>query len=113
MGAASPFRTERPKPRHQGARLRHKPGARAAPRARGWPPTARQHTRREKLAKSCRRSQELDVLRERFPRQSAAAIFSLVASWRLHGIDPQQYLDEVMRVLPYWPKHRYLELAPR
>ena len=45
--------------------------------------------------------------------ESAAAIFSLIASCRLHSIDPQQYLDEVMRVLPYWPKHRYLELAPK
>jgi hypothetical protein len=26
--------------------------------------------------------------------------------------DPEQYLDEVMRVLPYWPDSRYLELAP-
>jgi hypothetical protein len=45
--------------------------------------------------------------------ESAAAIFSLIASCRLHSIDPQQYLDEVMRVLPYWPKHRHLELAPK
>jgi transposase len=45
--------------------------------------------------------------------EGAAAIFSLVASCRLHGIDPQEYLDEVMRVLPYWPKERYLELAPK
>jgi transposase len=45
--------------------------------------------------------------------ESAAAIFSLVASCRLHGIDPQQYLDEVMRVLPDWPKERYIELAPK
>jgi transposase len=30
-----------------------------------------------------------------------------------HSIDPQQYLDEVLRVLPYWPKERHLELAPR
>ena len=45
--------------------------------------------------------------------ESAAAIFSLVASCRLHRIDPQQYLDEVMRVLPYWPKQRHLELAPK
>ncbi|MGC4093060.1 MAG: IS66 family transposase [Polyangiaceae bacterium] len=44
--------------------------------------------------------------------ESAAAIFSLVASCRLHGLDPQLYLDEVMRLLPYWPKERYLELAP-
>jgi transposase len=45
--------------------------------------------------------------------ESAAAIFSLVASCRLHGIDPQQYLDEVMRALPDWPKERYLELSPK
>jgi len=45
--------------------------------------------------------------------ESAAAIFTLVASCRLHGIDPQQYLDEVMRALPNWPKERYLELSPK
>lgn len=44
--------------------------------------------------------------------QAAAAIFSLVASCRLHSLDPEEYLDEVMRVLPYWPDSRYLELAP-
>jgi hypothetical protein len=31
----------------------------------------------------------------------------------LHGIDPHQYLDEVLRILPYWPKERHLELAPK
>ncbi len=45
--------------------------------------------------------------------ESAAAIFSLIASCRLHSIDPEQYLDEIMRVLPYWPTERYLELAPK
>jgi hypothetical protein len=45
--------------------------------------------------------------------ESAAAIFSIIASCRLHALDPQQYLDEVLRVLPYWPKERYLELAPK
>jgi hypothetical protein len=45
--------------------------------------------------------------------ESAAAIFSLVASCRLHGIDPQLYFDEVTRVLPYWPQERHLELAPK
>jgi transposase len=45
--------------------------------------------------------------------ESAAAIFSLIASCRLHGLDPQQYLDEILRVLPYWPQGRYLELAPQ
>ena len=45
--------------------------------------------------------------------ESAAAIFSIIASCRLHGIDPQQYLDEILRVLPYWPKERHRELAPK
>jgi hypothetical protein len=31
---------------------------------------------------------------------------------RHHAIDPFAYLDEVLRVLPYWPHDRYLELAP-
>jgi transposase len=44
--------------------------------------------------------------------QAAAAVFSLVASCRLHSLDPEQYLEEVMRVLPHWPDSRYLELAP-
>ena len=44
--------------------------------------------------------------------EAAAAIFSLVASCRLHRLDPELYLDEVMRVLPYWPRQRYIELAP-
>ena len=45
--------------------------------------------------------------------ESAAAIFSLIASCRLHGIDPEQYLDEILRILPYWPSTRYLEFAPK
>jgi transposase len=45
--------------------------------------------------------------------ESAAAIFSIIASCRLHAMDPQQYLDEILRLLPYWPKERYLELAPK
>ena len=45
--------------------------------------------------------------------ESAAALFSVVASCRLHALDPEQYLDEILRVLPYWPKERMLELAPK
>ena len=43
--------------------------------------------------------------------ESAAAIFSLIASCRLHRIDAKQYLDEILRILPYWPSTRYIELA--
>lgn len=44
--------------------------------------------------------------------QAAANLFSLVASCKLHGLDPESYLAEVIRVMPYWPRQRYLELAP-
>jgi transposase len=45
--------------------------------------------------------------------QSAANIFSLVASCRLHDIDVETYLADILRVMPYWPRDRYIELAPR
>ena len=45
--------------------------------------------------------------------EAAAAIFSVIASCRLHRLDPYQYIDEVLRVLPYWPRNRYLELSPK
>jgi hypothetical protein len=47
-------------------------------------------------------------------RASAAAnLFSLVASCKLHGLDPEVYLEHLVRVMPYWPRDRYLELAPK
>ena len=45
--------------------------------------------------------------------QSAANIFSLIASARLHGLDPETYLRDLFRVLAHWPRDRYLELAPK
>ena len=45
--------------------------------------------------------------------QAAANLFSLIASCQLHGLDPEAYLAEIFRVLPYWPRDRYLELAPK
>lgn len=44
---------------------------------------------------------------------AAANLFSLVASCKLHGLDAEAYLADVLRVMPYWPRERYLELAPR
>ena len=43
---------------------------------------------------------------------AAANLFSLIASCKLHQIDPERYLAEVIRIMPYWPRERYLELAP-
>jgi transposase len=45
--------------------------------------------------------------------QAAANIFSLIASCVLHGLDAESYLTDIIRVLPYWPRDRYLELAPK
>jgi hypothetical protein len=44
---------------------------------------------------------------------AAANLFSLIASCKLHGIEAEDYLAEVIRIMPYWPRERYLELAPR
>lgn len=45
--------------------------------------------------------------------RSAGHIFSLIASSRLHGLDPEAYLRDVLRVLAHWPRDRYLELTPK
>jgi transposase len=44
--------------------------------------------------------------------KSTAALFSIVASARLHGIEPQEYLRCLIRLVPLWPSDRMLELAP-
>jgi len=43
---------------------------------------------------------------------AAANLLSLIASSELHRLDPETYLAEIIHVLPYWPRDRYLELAP-
>lgn len=43
---------------------------------------------------------------------AAANLFSLIASCRLHGLEPEAYFRDVIRVLPYWPRDRYLDLSP-
>jgi transposase len=45
--------------------------------------------------------------------EAAANLFSLIASCRLHRLDPETYLRDIFRVLVHWPKDRYLELARR
>jgi hypothetical protein len=44
--------------------------------------------------------------------KSTAALYSLVASARLHRLDPEEYLRCLIRLVPLWPQHRMLELAP-
>ncbi len=44
---------------------------------------------------------------------AAANLFSLVASCALHRIDVETYLAEMVRIVPLWPRDRYLELAPK
>jgi transposase len=45
--------------------------------------------------------------------QAAGNLLTLIASARLHRLDPEAYLRDVFRVLPYWPRERFLELCPR
>jgi transposase len=45
--------------------------------------------------------------------EAAANLFSLIASCKLHRLDPELYLAQIIRVMPYWPRDRYLELAPK
>ncbi len=45
--------------------------------------------------------------------QAAANLFSLIASCKLHRLDPEAYLTDILRVMPYWSSDRYLELTPK
>jgi transposase len=45
--------------------------------------------------------------------ESAAELMSLIASAKLHRLDPERYLRDVIRVLPHWPRDRHLELSPK
>jgi len=45
--------------------------------------------------------------------QSTGHILSLIASARLHRLDPEAYLRDLFRVLAHWPRDRYLDLAPK
>ena len=45
--------------------------------------------------------------------EAAGHLFSLIASARLHRLDPETYLRDLVRVLGHWPRDRYLELSPR
>ncbi len=45
--------------------------------------------------------------------EAAGNVFSLIASARLHRLDPEGYLRDLFRVLAQWPDDRYLELAPK
>ena len=45
--------------------------------------------------------------------QAAGTLMTLIASARLHRLDPEAYLRDLIRVLPHWPRERFLELAPR
>jgi len=44
--------------------------------------------------------------------KSTAALYSVIASARLHGHDPEEYLRSLIRLVPMWPADRMLELSP-
>lgn len=44
--------------------------------------------------------------------ENAGAHLTLIASAKLHHLNPREYIRDLIRVLPCWPDDRYLELAP-
>lgn len=44
--------------------------------------------------------------------RSTAALYSLVASARLHRLDAEEYLRCLIRLVPIWPSDRMIELTP-
>ena len=44
--------------------------------------------------------------------QAAGNLLTLIASARLHGLDPEAYLRDIFRVFPHWTRDHYLELSP-
>ena len=44
--------------------------------------------------------------------ENAGAHLTLIASAKLHHLNPREYIRDLIRVLPCWPEDRYLELAP-
>jgi len=44
---------------------------------------------------------------------STANLMSMIASAKLHDLDAEEYLRDLFRVLPLWPKDRHIELAPK
>jgi hypothetical protein len=44
--------------------------------------------------------------------KSTAALYSVIASARLHGLDPEEYLRCLIRLVPLWPQDRMIELSP-
>jgi transposase len=69
-------------------------------------------------------SSELELRREAIGRKNwlfvgsdvgavaNTTLVTLLASCRIHGIEPQAYLRDLLCVLPTWPARRILELAP-
>ena len=45
--------------------------------------------------------------------QTTANLLSIVASAKLHDLEPEEYVRDLLRVLPHWPRDRYIELAPK
>ncbi|MCB9609005.1 MAG: transposase [Polyangiaceae bacterium] len=44
--------------------------------------------------------------------ENAGAHLTLIASAKLHHLNPREYVRDLIRVLPCWPDDRYLELSP-
>lgn len=111
VGPAQASARPRAEPPEQSARLRAQPRGRAAPRAPRRAPRARHHAQRARPAHRGSSGARTGSCTAATHAQAAAAIFSIIASCRLHGLGPQRYLEEILLVPPWWPRDQYLDLA--
>ncbi len=94
------------------SRVRAQPSGRLAALLRRWPAGAQQQLGR--AGDQARRDRQKAWLfcGSDDHAKSTASWFSLVGSARLHGLDPEEYLRCLIRLVPLWPEHRMLELTP-
>ena len=76
------------------------------------PPRPRQQPRRARAALRRDRPQELLIRRLRCRRRRAAALYSLIESAKLNGLNPQHYLADVLARIADHPARRIAELLP-
>src|SRR6516165_1265631 len=79
---------------------------RTQPLLRRWPPRPQQQSGRARPSRRRHRPQELSVC------QRAAAMYSLIETAKLNGLNPHAYLTDVLARIADHPAKRVAELLP-
>src|SRR5215472_4808651 len=82
------------------------------PPSRGWPHLPVEQRRRARFARHRSRAPRMVIRRLRPGGERAAAIYTLIATAKLNGVDPQAWLADVLRRIADHPVSRLHELLP-